>query len=402
MIRLKRLLFDIELTQQDFARQIGWGYNSTWYALNGKFPVKKERFQNAVKLWLARCQKAQQWLVARDLTYENLWDVLPDEDLRHRWTDTRRNKMARRRLKEIHHPAIRPGNPNEVETRHKEAEMINPKAMRFFNLFRNPFINDISDHKDIYLSQDHIFLREMMLDTAKNTGFTAVTGEVGSGKSVMRKAIVQDLTALDIRVIYPLIVDKNRITPASLIDAVIMDVSEEKPKRSLEAKTRQARRLLRNRAASDMKQVLIVEEAHLLTVPAMKALKQIYELEDGFKKLISIILIGQPELRFLLDETRHPELREVSRRVTVAEITGLGKDLTDYLEHKFKRIGRSVKDFFDDDALAAIVGRLQRKDGKRISSKAYPLSINNMATRAINAAAQMGEKKITAELINNL
>lgn len=402
MIRLKQLLFDIELTQPEFAKQINWGRTTTWAALNENYPVNKARFQRSVKLWLDHEPKAQQWLIARDLTFANLWDILPDEDFENRWTRASREKVSRRRRVEIDNPAVQPGQPDAIETPHKEAEMINPKAMQFFKLFRDPFKNEINDNRDIYLSQDHIFLREMMLDTAKNTGFTAVTGEVGSGKSVMRKAIVQDLNAQDIRVIFPIIVDKNRITPASLIDAIIMDISEENPKRSLEAKTRQALRLLRNRAASDMKQVLIVEEAHLLTVTAMKALKQIYELEDGFKKLIGIILIGQPELRFLLDETRHPELREVSRRVTVAEITGLGNDLADYLEHKFKRIKRSVKEIFEDDAIAAISERLQTGISKRTTSKAYPLSINNAATRAMNQAVEYGEAKITAELINSI
>jgi len=151
--------------------------------------------------------------------------------------------------------------------------VITPKAMRYFKLFRNPFINDISDTRDIFLSEDHIFLKEMMLDTARYAGFTAVYGEVGSGKSIMRKAVVQELISDGIKVIYPIIIDKTRITPASLIDAIVMDLSEEKMKRSLEAKTRQALRLLRNRATSGLKQVLIIEEAHLLAERAMKSLK---------------------------------------------------------------------------------------------------------------------------------
>lgn len=280
--------------------------------------------------------------------------------------------------------------------------MITPKAMKHFKLFRSPFINDISDARDIYMSEDHLFLKMMMLDTARHNGFTAVNGEVGSGKSIMRKAVVQELTAEDIRVIFPIIVDKARITPSSLIDAIIMDISEETPRRTLEAKTRQALRLLRNRAAGGLKQVLIVEEAHLLTVPAMKALKQIYEFEEGFSKLIGIILIGQPELRFLLDESRHPELREVSRRVTIAEISGLAEDVQRYLEHKFKRIGAKIMDIVADDAYAAIASRLQTKDGRRVISKAYPLTVNNLLTRAMNMAADMGEPIVSAEVVLGL
>ena len=210
---------------------------------------------------------------------------------------------------------------------------------------------------------------------------------------------MQELINDGIKVIYPIIIDKTRITPGSLIDAVIMDVSDEKPKRSLEPKTRQALKLLRNRATSGMKQTLIVEEAHLLNVKAMKALKQIYELEDGFSRLIGIVLIGQPELKFLLDETRHPEMREVTRRVTCAEIGGLGKDLPRYLMHKFSRMNKKPEDIFNSDAYAAMERRLSDKVGRRTVSKAYPLTVNNFASRAMNLAAEMGEEKVTEDVV---
>jgi type II secretory pathway predicted ATPase ExeA len=232
----------------------------------------------------------------------------------------------------------------------------------------------------------------MMLETARNSGFTAVFGECGCGKSVMRKTVAGKLESEGIKIVYPVIVDKERITPASLIDAIIMDISDENPRRSLEAKTRQAHRMLKNRAASSMKQVLIIEEAHLLSIKAIKCLKQIHELEDGFSKLIGIILIGQPELKFLLDESRHPELREVIRRCTIAEITDLGLDAGHYLKHKFDRVavGR-FEEIFAADCIDAI---LQRMPGK-----AYPLSVNNLVARSLNLAADMGETKVSAQII---
>ena len=145
---------------------------------------------------------------------------------------------------------------------------------------------------------------------------------------------------------------------------------------------------------------LVVEEAHNLTVHAFKTLKQLWELEDGYNKLISIILIGQTELGDKLDERHHPEMREVIRRTQIATIQGLGDNLTPYLQLKFKRVGASLESVFDADALETLSRRLTSKDdrGKAVSH-AYPLTVNLYAVRAINLAAGMGEAKVTADVV---
>ena len=397
MLLLKQLLLDCGVSQQEFAGMTGHCRPHISRALQGRVLVKEKKFKAAVEAAVDGSEILTAWLRKRGCKVSDIWTAA---DVGFSLNRPRGfgKKMSGAVTKYWKHPAMQPGDPLKTET-HKEAEMITPKALRYFKLFRSPFVNDITDVKDIFLSEDHIFLKEMMLDTARHAGFTAVFGEVGSGKSIMRKAVVQELVNDGIKVIYPIIIDKTRITPASLIDAIIMDVSDEKPKRSLEPKTRQALKLLRNRAISGMKQALIIEEAHLLNVKAMKALKQIYELEDGFSRLIGIILIGQTELKFLLDETRHPEMREVTRRVTCAEIGGLGKDLQRYLIHKFVRINKKPEDIFTADAYAAMERRLSDKVGRRNVSKAHPLTVNNFASRAMNLAAEMGEERVTEDVV---
>ncbi len=290
------------------------------------------------------------------------------------------------------------GDPSEIEER-EDIEMITSSTMKHFKLFKNPFLNDIVKHQDIYLSAEHRFLKEMMLDAARYGGFVAVVGGVGSGKSIMRKAVAEQLIADEIKIVFPVLVDKAVISPSSLVDAIIMDISDETPKRSLEQKTRQAVRLLKARMDNDMKQVLMIEEAHTIDKRAFKALKQIYELEVGFERLIGIILIGQPELLKKLDEVSNPDIREVIRRITTAEIEGLGKDVEAYLQFKFARIGKKAGDVFDDGVYEAINKKLERVRGRRVINRSFPLSVNNLVARAMNTAAQMGETKITTDLI---
>jgi type II secretory pathway predicted ATPase ExeA len=310
------------------------------------------------------------------------------------------NQEGYYRKKAVNMHAMIPGDPLIINPR-KDIEMILVSTMKHFKLFKNPFLNDVTSRKDIYLSAEHRFLKEMMLDAAKYGGFVAVVGGVGSGKSIMRKAVAEQLMSDGIKVVFPLIIDKSRVSPSSLIDAIIMDISDEVPKRSLEQKTRQAVRLLKARSENSMRQVLMIEEAHTIDKRAFKALKQIYELEAGFEKLVGIILIGQPELLKKLDEVGNADIREVIRRITTAEIEGLGKDVQPYLELKFTRVGKKVTEVFDNDVYEAINKRLERVRGRKTMNRSFPLSVNNLVSRGMNMAAQMGEVKVTADLIMN-
>jgi len=390
-ILLKRMLLECGVGQMEFQTQIGWSHGTFFGALNGRMPVNAERFKKDVARVVSRSSVMSAWLEDRNMVLEDIYRKDPKP------VPLYQKPVGYRSSKKYRSP-FGSADPSIVET-HKESEMITPQALKHWKLFRSPFINDITDPKDIFFSQDHHFIKEMMLDTARHCGFTAVYGEVGSGKSVIRKAVFHELKAEEIKVIYPAILDNARITASSLVDAIIMDISEENPRRALEQKSRQAVKLLRNRAMSGMKQVLIIEEAHQLNLAALKALKRIYELEDGFRRLIGIILIGQPELKHLLDETLDQGIREVARRVTQAEIGGLGDDLGPYLIHKFNRINRRAEEIFNGDSFAAMQKRLQDKAGRKIISKAYPLSVNNLAANAMNLAAETGESKVSEEVV---
>jgi len=395
-IYLKRMLLECNVTQKEFQVRIGWSAGIMSVVFNGRMPANADKFKADVARVVSGSPDMSAWLERRKLGMEDLYRPDPKPVKRGSQPSGFGNRMSKARAN--YQAPFRSGDPAAHQT-HKESEMITPQALKHWKLFRSPFINDITDPKDIFFSQDHHFIKEMMRDTARHCGFTAVYGEVGSGKSVIRKAVFHELKAEEIKVVYPAILDNARITASSLVDAIVMDISEESPRRALEQKSRQAVKLLRNRAMSGMKQVLIIEEAHQLNLAALKALKRIYELEDGFRRLIGIILIGQPELKHLLDETLDQGIREVARRVTQAEIGGLGDDLGPYLIHKFNRINRRADEIFNGDSFAAMQKRLQDKAGRKIISKAYPLSVNNLAANAMNLAAETGETKVTEEVV---
>ena len=282
--------------------------------------------------------------------------------------------------------------------------MLSYEATKHFRLFKNPFSADISGADDIFMSEEHRYIEAAMLDAARHQGFLAIVGQVGSGKSVIRKKAVMELEKDGkVRLIYPRIIDKTRVTASSLCDAIVLDLNPDaKPKTRLEQKSRQVEAALISSAQGGGISCLLIEEAHDLPVPALKLLKRFHEIEHKYQKTLGIILVGQTELGDRLDERVHPEMREVIQRCQVAQIRGLNGNLMDYLRLKFSRSRADVAKIISEDGVQALSERLTVKDGRKSFSIAYPLTVNNYVTRAMNLAAEMGEPIVSAEVINQL
>jgi len=392
-IVLKELIVRCDIFQGNLATHLGLARTTINLVINrGYLPATVPDFKSKVEQWLMQQPGVEQWLIQQGFRIGDIWSPLGRQMHRVHPKSSYQTKKD---------GATSPGNPESI-TIQWEVEMISQEAMRHFKLFRNPFIDDIQKDSDIYMSDEHRFIKEAMLDAARHGGFLAIIGEVGSGKSVMRRMVVEQLKREgDMLVIYPQTIDKTRLTAASICDAIIYDISSEKAKIKLEDKSRQVQRLLLDRAKSGYRACLVIEEAHDLNVKTLKFLKRFYELEDGYRKLLGIILVGQTELKHLFNEAQNVDMREVIRRVQVAEIQGLNGHMRDYLATKFKRIGAKIEDIFSEDSFDALSRRLTSasRDGKGNVSHAYPLLVNNYAAKAMNLAFEMGEMKVSEEVI---
>lgn len=287
-----------------------------------------------------------------------------------------------------------------------ETEMLSQNAKRHFQLFQDPFLDDVQGPEDVYLSAEQRYIREAMYQTARHGGFLAIVGESGAGKTVLRKDLIDRIAreGEPITIIQPRIIDKGRLTAGAICDAIINDVSEDRTKQSLEAKARQVERLLQGSSRSGNSHVLMIEEAHDLSVPTLKYLKRFWEMEDGFKRLLAIVLIGQPELKHRLNEHRNWEMREVIRRCEIAELQPLNGNLEEYLGKKLGRVGKEPATILDPDVYDALRARLtQRVRGtQQVMSLLYPLVVNNAIRKAMNAAAEFGVPKVTGEIVKGV
>ena len=285
--------------------------------------------------------------------------------------------------------------------------MLTMKAYQKFGLFQDPFQGDVTKADDVFLTDETRFIAEFLYQTAKVGGMVALLGESGSGKTTIRRYAMDRIQSegQKIKIISPRSIDKARLTTSAICDAIIQDCSAEKPRRTLEAKSRQVERILTNSSRAGYNHVLMIEEAHDLSIPTLKYLKRFWELEDGFKKLLAIVLIGQTEMKAKLDESQNWEAREVIRRIEVLELKplGTGKEVADYLDIKFKRLGKERAKIISDEGCEAIAAKL-RKQTRRgmIYSVGYPLLINNWTRMAMNQTAELGADLVDADVVNSL
>jgi len=287
-------------------------------------------------------------------------------------------------------------------------QVLTPAAKKAFGLFRDPFA-DLQCSDDMWVSPDIRYVREAMFQTAKHGGFLAVVGESGAGKSTLRRDLENRIEAehQPITMIQPYVLaaeDNDRkgktLKSTHIAEAILSAVAPlERPRSSPQARFQQLHQALKESHSAGYKHCLVIEEAHSLPIPTLKHLKRIMELEVGFTKLVSVILIGQPELTVKLSE-RNLEVREVVQRCEVVHLQPIEPGLLlEFLGHRFSRCGNDVGKVIDDSGLQALSERLVNRDG---DSQLYPLAIGNFVIAAANLAAQIGVPMITREIVTEV
>lgn len=306
-----------------------------------------------------------------------------------------------------------PSQPTESEeTMLLRCEHLTKKTKVAFGLSRDPFRDDIQTSGDVFASGAIRYVRNVLLDAALHHSFVAIVGESGSGKSTLAEDLEQR------------IIDENR--PVSVIRPYVLAMEEAesrgKPlrapaiaeaiirtltptaycKSSPEARFAQVHQVLRTSRRAGQSHLLLIEEAHSLPVPTLKHLKRFAELKDGLSRLIGIALIGQPELATRLSE-HSGEVREVVQRCELVTLPALDDDLEAYLRHKFERVGAKADAVLAPDAYDAIRARLIRvperaRQGEQVSI-CHPLVVNNLVSRAMNAAAAAGMRMVDGNVI---
>lgn len=291
-------------------------------------------------------------------------------------------------------------------------QSLTPEARAHFGLPRNPFLDDVQSPDDVFQTANVRYVRAVLMDCAQHHGFVGVVGESGAGKSTLAEDLEERIKAegRDVLVIRPyvLAMEKNDTTGKTLksshmAEAIAYALDPQlKVKSSPQARFQQVHDLLKASRRAGRRHLLLIEEAHCLPTATLKHLKRFLELKDGMQRLIGVALIAQPELRERLN-SQNPEVREVMQRCELVDLAPLDGDVQAYLKHKFARFDLRYEDVFTEDAADAIRARLvyvpRGGRAQDVRSVCYPLVVNNLVCRAMNAAARAGWPQVDANVI---
>lgn len=255
----------------------------------------------------------------------------------------------------------------------------------FFGLNENPFAIT-PDPRYLYMSGRHTdALAHLLYGISESGGFIQLTGEVGTGKTTLIRSVLERLPAkADIALIL-----SPQLTTVEFLATIVQELHCPPPaERTVKAYIDVLNAHLMQAHAEGRRVVLIVDEAQTLSPELLEQVRLLTNLETSKQKLLQIILIGQPELRELLDRS---EMRQIAQRITGRyHLEPLSKDDTrEYVKHRL-RVAGAQSDIFARRAVAALYRH----------SRGIPRLINVIADRALLAGYTKDQRAIEARLVH--
>lgn len=276
----------------------------------------------------------------------------------------------------------------------------------FFGLKETPF-TIAPDPRYLFMSERHRdALAHLLYGIGAGGGFVLLTGEVGTGKTTVCRCLLEQLPA-NVRLAYILNPKLNAIElMATMCDE--LGIEYDPKESSLKTFTDLLSRRLLDNHEQGLNTVLMIDEAQNLSVEVLEQIRLLTNLETNQKKLLQIILIGQPELQELLAKK---ELRQLAQRITARyHLRPLSLNETkSYLEHRL-RIAGVMRPVFKGKAIKLIhkasggIPRLINVISDRAMLGAFAENLHHVDVRTVNKAVAevLGEKLIWLKVARSL
>ena len=245
----------------------------------------------------------------------------------------------------------------------------------FFNLKSYPF--ELSpDPAYLFTTKRHNeALAALYYGVRRHKGVVVVTGEVGTGKTLLLRCLLQLLTqSEDVAYAY---LFNGLLSPTELLQYILSDFGLNGSGKNKSELLFELSRFVVARGSKNLTTVVILDEAHLLSPAILEEVRLLTNLETAQEKLIQVVLVGQPELDQQLESTG---LRQLKQRIALrARLNPLDETETKgYIEKRLEIAGLNNRatHLFSDQAIAAVFRY----------SRGFPRLINTLCENSLIAA----------------
>jgi len=251
---------------------------------------------------------------------------------------------------------------------------------KFFGFREKPF-KLVPNPAYLFLSKSHEeALAHLNYALAQGDGFVEITGEVGTGKTTLCRAFLENLDSSTVAAY----IFNPKLGPKQLIKTINDELGIPYEADNTKDLIDKLNAFLMRQKAEGKKVILLIDEAQNLSKNVLEQLRLLSNLETSQDKLLQIILVGQPELSDMLDSH---ELRQLGQRITLRyHLTPLSfQETVEYIKYRINIAARKAGVKIDRAAFR----RIYRY------SRGIPRVINIACDRALLTAFGLNQHKIT-------
>jgi len=257
----------------------------------------------------------------------------------------------------------------------------------YFGFKESPF-SIAPDPRYLYMTDQHReALAHLVYGLNSEGGCILLTGEVGTGKTTVCRCLLEQIPEQS----NIALVLNPKVTATELLETICDELGIDYPEgeNSIKAYIDRINAFLLQANAAGQKTVLIIDEAQNLDITVLEQLRLLTNLETNQRKLLQIIILGQPELLEILSREN---MRQLAQRITARfHLNPLTRDeLKAYLTHRLAIAGSNIQ-LFDEKT----VKRLYQL------SNGIPRIINIICDRALLGAYVENKNRIDVQTLNN-
>jgi len=255
----------------------------------------------------------------------------------------------------------------------------------FFGLNKLPF-NLTPDPAFLFLPVKHKeALAGLTYSVLRRRGFAALTGDAGTGKTTLINAALNRLPAEKIE---SSVILNPTLTPSEFLESVLLDFDIADVPASKAQRLWKLQEFLAQVYYQDRYAVLVIDEAHKLSIDVLEEIRLLGNLESANDKFLQILLLGQPELDDLL---RRKDLRQFCQRIALRLYIDplTPPEVWLYMRFRWEKAGGKDAPPFTPDAVEGMVQ----------ASQGIPRLINSLADNALLMAYADGSPLVGSNYV---